>query len=135
MSNIKVNRENHDKARKYFGIYGNLEYDLHHKDVNLINTDPDRYNEWRPEDLMVLTHIEHSRLHAAEKNFAHGNKAHGLKNGANTHPEKNNFVNGFSNMYWKGTHYYNNGEIEVRAKECPKGFIKGRLKGCFGRTE
>ena len=28
---------------------------------------------------------------------------------------------------FKGTHYYNNGVIELRAKECPEGFIKGRL--------
>lgn len=57
----------------------------------------------------------------------------GEKNGANTHPEKNNFINGFSTKYWKGKHYYNNGEIEIRATECPEGFTKGRLKGCFGR--
>ena len=28
----------------------------------------------------------------------------------------------------KGTRYFNNGEIEIRAKECPEGFSKGRLK-------
>ena len=27
----------------------------------------------------------------------------------------------------KGTHYYNNGEIEVRCREQPQGFIPGRL--------
>ena len=26
-----------------------------------------------------------------------------------------------------GTHWYNNGEINIKAKECPKGFVKGRL--------
>lgn len=29
----------------------------------------------------------------------------------------------------KGMHYFNNGVIEVRAKECPLGFVKGRLPG------
>ena len=26
-----------------------------------------------------------------------------------------------------GTHWYNNGEINIKAKECPDGFVKGRL--------
>ena len=28
---------------------------------------------------------------------------------------------------FKGTHYYNNGIVEIRAKECPEGFVKGGL--------
>ena len=28
----------------------------------------------------------------------------------------------------KGTHWYNNGVKSTRAKECPKGFVKGRIK-------
>lgn len=31
------------------------------------------------------------------------------------------------NTYVRGSHWYNNGEICVRAKECPAGFIPGRL--------
>lgn len=27
----------------------------------------------------------------------------------------------------KGTHWYNNGKINVRAKDCPEGFIRGRI--------
>ena len=27
----------------------------------------------------------------------------------------------------KGLHWYNNSEVNVRAKECPEGFVKGRL--------
>lgn len=57
----------------------------------------------------------------------------GEKNGANTHPEKNNFINDNPAKKLKGTHYYNNGITEIRAKECPEGFTKGRLPGCFGR--
>ena len=28
----------------------------------------------------------------------------------------------------KGTHWYNNGEISIRAYECPPGFVPGRIK-------
>ena len=28
----------------------------------------------------------------------------------------------------KGKHWYNNGKINVRVKECPKGFVPGRLR-------
>lgn len=28
----------------------------------------------------------------------------------------------------KGTHWFNNGEIDIRTKECPEGFVSGRLK-------
>ena len=28
----------------------------------------------------------------------------------------------------KGKRWYNNGEINIRAKECPPGFIPGRIK-------
>lgn len=30
--------------------------------------------------------------------------------------------------YWKGTHYFNNGVKQVRARECPEGFVPGRLR-------
>ena len=63
MSRIEVNRANHDKAREYFGILGNKEYDLHHKDETLMYVDPERYNEWRPEDLVVMKHGDHTRHH------------------------------------------------------------------------
>ena len=33
--------------------------------------------------------------------------------------------------YWtKGTHWYNNGVKCIKAKTCPEGFVKGRLKLC-----
>ena len=31
----------------------------------------------------------------------------------------------------KGTHHYNNGIIQIQAKECPEGFNPGRLKFNF----
>lgn len=32
------------------------------------------------------------------------------------------------NTYAKGMHFFNNGEINIRAKECPPGFVPGRLR-------
>ena len=32
------------------------------------------------------------------------------------------------NSYAKGMHFFNNGKINIRAKECPDGFVPGRIK-------
>ena len=130
MTRIAINRKNQMKARKYFGIYGNLNYDLHHKDMTLMDRDPERYNEWRPEDLVVMTHSEHTKYHSQFHDRSNWNYATGKRNGANTHPEKNNYINNNpATKLFKGTHYYNNGVIELRCKdgEQPEGFIRGRL--------
>ena len=31
------------------------------------------------------------------------------------------------NIWTKGTHWFNNGKINIRAKECPDGFVTGKL--------
>ena len=133
MSKIEVNRKNHDKARKYFGILGNKDLDLHHKDETLMYTDPERYNEWRPEDLVVITHGEHTRYHQLQyKDRSNWNYATGKRNGANTHPEKNCFIS--NNPSYKGQpgttngyHWWTNGIENRFCPICPEGFIKGRI--------
>lgn len=68
MSN-KANYQNKNRKRAYehFGLtVGNTQgLVLHHKDPDLIVKDIDRYNEWRPEDLVVLTREEHAAIHHA----------------------------------------------------------------------
>ena len=32
------------------------------------------------------------------------------------------------NIWTRGRHWYNNGKISIRAKECPEGFVPGRIK-------
>lgn len=61
--------KNRKRAYEYFGLsVGNAHgLVLHHKDPNLIVNDIDRYNEWRPEDLIVLTREEHAALHHTGK--------------------------------------------------------------------
>ena len=73
------NRQNINRinAWKYFYPEGNGKakkgYVLHHKDKTLINTDVDRYLEWRIEDLVMLTNEEHSRFHmSGENNHEYG---------------------------------------------------------------
>ena len=53
------------RAREHFHINGLAlgRLCLHHKNPDLQYTDPDRYNEWRPEDLMVMTIGDHMSLH------------------------------------------------------------------------
>lgn len=56
---------NRKEAYKYFGLKcGDAKgYCLHHKDVTLRKSNPERYKEWRPEDLVLLTSSEHAILH------------------------------------------------------------------------
>lgn len=58
-----MKRINHDKARRYFGILGNNDLVLHHVDTTLRHTNIERYEEWNPEDLIVMTRSEHMLLH------------------------------------------------------------------------
>ena len=51
----------------------------------------------------------------------------GEKNHNYGKPKSNETKNKLSNAF-KGLCFFNNGKINKRAKECPPGFIKGRLK-------
>lgn len=63
--NANYQNKNRKKAYEHFGLtIGNAQgLVLHHKDPDLIVKDIDRYNEWRPEDLVVLTREEHAAIH------------------------------------------------------------------------
>ena len=63
--NANYQNKNRKRAYEYFGLtIGNaLGLVLHHKDPDLMVNDIDRYNEWRPEDLVVLTRQEHAAIH------------------------------------------------------------------------
>lgn len=43
------------------------------------------------------------------------------------HKKKLREVHKGKNIWTKGVHWYNNGKINKRAKECPEGFVTGRL--------
>lgn len=61
----------HEEAWEFFWPEGHGQakegYVLHHKDETLIERDPERYNEWRPDDLVMMSWGDHSRLHATGK--------------------------------------------------------------------
>lgn len=117
---------NKRKAREYFGILGNNDLVLHHKDETLRYNDVDRYIQWNIEDLEVMTRGEHSTLHhkgkkhnvdlRGEKNPNYGKRHPGLNKGD---PRL-----GAQTI---GKHWYNNGTDNILAYECPEGYVKGRL--------
>lgn len=84
---IKGYRENHERAWCYFKALGLLpitarknEWCLHHKDPSLKTEDPERYNEWRVEDLVPMLKSEHTRLHQlGRKKSPEERKARSLK--------------------------------------------------------
>lgn len=59
--------KNRQNAWKHFYPEGDGKakkgYVLHHKDETLRHENPDRYNEWNPEDLVMMTNSEHRKFH------------------------------------------------------------------------
>jgi hypothetical protein len=64
---VRESRKNRTEARKHFWPELNGKCPnglvLHHKDEMLFYNDTARYIQWRPEDLEVMTHSKHSRMH------------------------------------------------------------------------
>lgn len=110
MSNIDSTWKNKhwEEARKHFGIENDSNMVLHHKDENLRYENYERYCEWNPEDLVVMTRGEHTSHHWTGKK----------QTSETIEKMKVGLI---------GRHYYNNGEIEVLQYECPEGYVKGRL--------
>lgn len=75
-----VSTINNAKAKKYFEELGLLpkdrgihDYVLHHVDPDLKYNNVERYIEWNPEDLVVMTRSEHTRFHhSGENNYMYG---------------------------------------------------------------
>lgn len=92
--------------------------------------DTDRQNN-RVENLRWVTQRENNFNPITHKRMCEANHvgcgAKGEKNGANTHPEKNNFINDNPGAKMKGMCWFNNGTNQIRAFECPEGFVKGML--------
>ena len=83
----------------------------------------------RPADeLIFLAKSEHKSLHkpSAETRKKISDARKGKPKSAETRKKISESQKG-QNIWIKCTHWFNNGKINIRAKECPDGFIPGRL--------
>ena len=85
------------------------------------------------EELIFLTESEHNAFKkgktcsAETRRKMKGNKnALGYKHSEEAKKKLGEAKKG--NTYTKGKHWYNNGKINTVAKECPDGFVPGRLR-------
>ena len=82
--------KNRENAWRFFYPEGDGKaksgYCLHHTDQSLRHNDPERYEEWRPEDLVMMTISEHVKMHKTgcvlsdETKLKIGSKNKGNKN-------------------------------------------------------
>ena len=75
LTSSKRHNKNWKAARIYFGVENNPEMVLHHKDPTLKYRDPERYLEWRIEDLEVMTNADHTSLHQTGKTVSNETRA------------------------------------------------------------
>ena len=77
-------------------------------------------------ELIFLTNSEHNSLHKKGKHLSEGTKrkiADARKGKKKSEETKRKLADAIKRLHW-----FNNGIKTVRARECPEGFVKGRLK-------
>ena len=91
-------------------------------------------------ELIFLTPTDHHRLHNLGKPAWNKGKhlsedtrkklsdSHKSKHHSEESRKKISDTLKGKNHWTKGTYWFNNGVKSIRAKECPKGFVKGRIK-------
>ena len=140
------NIENYEKAKKdnFIGweCHHRLEthnsdgirrdVDISHKELEALGM----YYNRPPEELIFLTTREHhilrkvsdstrEKLRATKK--GENNPNYGKHLSEETRKKMREAKKGENNPAF-GKHWFNNGKINKRVKECPKGFVPGRLK-------
>lgn len=114
-----VSSRAHKEAREHFGLKPGDGLCLHHVDQTLRHTNPKRYNEWRPADLVVMSNSEHTSLHQKGKKLSkeakkkmseakkgkkhteeHKNKISAANKGKNTIPVAQYTLNGELVKIW-----------------------------------
>lgn len=70
-----VSSRAYKEAREHFGLKpDDKTFVLHHIDPTLRHTNRKRYDEWRPEDLCIMSRSEHTRLHQIGNKNCKGKK-------------------------------------------------------------
>ena len=126
------NIENYEKAKadnfKCWACHHRLETHNSDGERRLVNITVaelkalDMYYNRPADELIFLTSIEHRLLH----NEGENNPNYGKRPSKETKKKISEAMKG-KNIWTKGVHWFNNGEINIRAKECPDGFVPGRL--------
>ena len=140
----------HKEAWKFFYPMGNgmamitidpktgkdVQWVLHHENLNLKEDDPKRYSEWRVEDLVMIPRSVHNDIHQIGRH--HSEKTRKKMSLSAKLRIRTPFSNETKNKIRKahlgvktveGYHFWNNGKEEKLCKECPDAeWSKGRLK-------
>lgn len=71
-----------------------------------------------------------SEEHKHKMSEAHKGKPHPHKGSSHSEETKRKISEAMKgkSTWNKGTHWYNNGVVSVQAKECPEGYVKGRIR-------
>ena len=93
---------------------------LHNKGENSPNYGKPSWNKGKKMSEEYKKKISESKK--GEKNPNYG------KHFSEEHKKKLSEANKGKNIWTKGTRWYNNGKENIRAKECPEGFVPGRLR-------
>jgi len=112
-------------------------WDLHHRieiDENKSAKqlqEEGRYYDVDPSELIFLTISEHRKLHHKGKHYSEESRKKMSKAQSNrseeTRKKMSEALKGENHPSY-GKHWFNNGIDEIKVKECPEGFTKGRLK-------
>ena len=112
-------------------------WECHHRRETLVSkkqlVENNEYFNRPASELIFLTKSEHNALHKKGKHRSEETKqkmsiAMKGKRLSEETKQKMSIARKGLNTWSKNCHWFNNGIINIKVKECPEGFVKGRLK-------